>query len=244
MVNVRNFGKAQRLDGLSAGDIGVITEVLKEFADELSEVYDGRCGTVILEAQATIKNDSYPKMASYENLGYGPTKRLLEFNLPGGEAESIFFSGNKVADEAIRALLDGRRFFTGHKGASLDSNIYKSSGTNKTYESGHLMVLNSTFGRFLVGCGDNKADSDKRREHDFIYIALARTIARMFPEDELLQRGYDWMRRMSGLNYYLSDRISDEIDGILNAKPIYIREYWDEYDESVASGHVPKPFCK
>ncbi len=238
MVNVYNYGEENRTLGLANTDVRVMIEVLREYMEAFSEVYDGRCGTVILDAQPAMfvkPLKTSGEIPCIRAITYGQPKCLLRFDPPGGRAESIFFDSAKVASEAIDSLLEGKRFFYGHKNASLNGNIYKTSGTDKTYESGHLLILNALYGRFLVGCGDARADSDQRGEHDFVLIAIARTLAKMFPKDEEIQASFDWVRRASSLNYYLCDMVVGEIDNLFESMPAYIRDYWRSREEIKAA---------
>lgn len=245
-----------RSDGVSKLDTIVIRKVLNDFFNDLNDIYDERMGTIVLDAQPivlredekgqrpSIRHLTYGKSRQHavglidadggiRRLTYGEPRQLMKMHYPSGPSTTIFFDSEKVAAEAIDSLLEGKRVFYGHANASLNGNIYKTSGDGKTYESGHLMILNATYGRFLVGCGDVMTDSDKRGENDFIFIAIARILSRLFEKDEELQASFDWIRRASGLNYYLCDTIINEIDNILAASPKYLHEYhWRLTNES------------
>lgn len=223
-----------RSGGVSKLDTIVIRKVLNDFFNDLNDIYDVRMGTIALDAQPIVlRGDEKGQRPSIRHLTYGEPRQLMKMHYPSGPSTTIFFDSEKVAAEAIDSLLEGKRIFYGHANASLNGNIYKTSGDGRTNESGHLMILNATYGRFLVGCGDELADSDKRGENDFIFIAIARIFSRLFEKDEELQASFDWVRRASGLNYYLCDTIINEIDNILAASPKYLHEYhWRLTNES------------
>lgn len=240
MLNVSMIQSGGRKLGLSTSDIKVLCDILKVYFDRLPEIYDGRTGTIVLDSQAIVmKPVEKGARPSIRNLTYGDACRVMQFDFPSGPSKNIFFNSEKVAAEAIDSLLKGKRFFTGHANASLNGNIYKTSGSNHTHESGHLMILNTMYGRFLVGCGDAFADSDKRRESDYIFIAIARIIAKLFPKDEEIQASFDWIRRASNLDYYLCDTIIGQIDRIFEERPRFLHEYYWHRDNEPDGSFIP-----
>lgn len=239
-----------RKTGLSQCDIKFISLVLDDFMAKLNDdVYDGRSGTIIMDAQPTIaaktpliiKDEHGNQRPCIRNITYGNPVLLLKMHFLSGRAKSIFFDSEQVAIEAIDSLLEGKRLFYGHANASLNGNIYKTSGGGKTYESGHLMILNTSFGRFLVGCGDIMADQDKLNQCDYIFVALARTLVHMFPKDEELHASYDWIRSYSNINYYHFELVAKCIDEIFASDKRYLREYQLAITEALKSGKLQEP---
>lgn len=217
LQNVTTIEAESNEYGLSQTAAEALVKILDEFVGMHRNLYENRRGTLIIDAQKTIEKDSLFAQPSYENLTYGTPTRIMYANLPNGKAENIFYDGDRIAEGGIEALLQAKRLFSGHPGATFDCGIYESSGTGAAiYESGHLMIHNTTFGRFLAGCGDDHISSDRRGESDYLFVAISKALVMMFPEDPLLSRGDHWMcrRKDCPVAEYVCDQIGLDIKRI------------------------------
>lgn len=196
-------------------ELKALAELIDGYFEEFGEIYEFRRGTMVLDAQPTEWRDGAAKQGSWASFGmlkFGEPQLLMRFSLPNGKEATSFMNSDVMAEEAIDSLVEGRRLFANHENVYIDGDIYAVSGTDQFYEAGRLMVVNATYGRFLAGYADNFMTSDYRAEHDYLFIALARALAMLFPNDPMLQRGYDWMRISCPVPNAVADRIARIMD--------------------------------
>lgn len=205
--------------------------------------YHGRKGSVIIDGQPVVRNDmsglptvkkrrgTKPNLAS---IGFGEAQMVTSIDLPGGREKTYDFDTMEMAAQAIDALLDGDYDFSHHANMRLASGIYYPYGEDRcTLTVGALMVLEATYGRFLVGIGDQGwLDPKLSYNLEVVLVTIGRILTWMFPDDQYLQTSYDWTKRhcrAEKLYYSDAESVVDQLfrDPAFEEFGELKREFWD-----------------
>lgn len=168
-----------------------IAAVISEFAKQDTEEYSPRQGAVVIQGQQSRHTNDCAG-GSIVNLVYLPPKPVVRLQSKKNSDEYV-----EMATKSVRTLTDGEGLFKDQANRHLDSGIYQPAQplyVDVPSSPFSLMVLETTFGRILVGYADNHMTTFLHPKND-IHIAVAKTFAAMFPADTELTRSYEWLLR-------------------------------------------------
>lgn len=196
-----------KMMGLVEGQ--AIAAVINEFVKQDTEEYSPRQGAIVIQGQETRHvNDCAG--GSIVNLIYLPPKPAIELQSKKNAEEFV-----EMATKSIESLTNGEGLFKDQANRHLDSGIYQPAQplyVDTPSSPFSLMVLETTFGRILVGYADNHMKTFLHPRDD-IHIAVAKTLATMFPADTELVKSYEWLLRSS--HRVRRERVR-EIDAIID----------------------------
>lgn len=171
-------------------------EALAGIANEFA-MQDGctkRQGALLIGGQESRCFPKYTGSSTFD-LAYQPFELAIELRtsaiLPNEITEV-----NKVyaqASEGVCALAEGKGLFKAQPNRHLDPGIYYPLPlATSSASSCSMMILEATFGRFVIVYADSYAQ-EPTQSSVYIHFAIAKALVELFPQDCMLSRSYAWL---------------------------------------------------
>lgn len=213
--NVKNFNAKYDKNGLLRPESDLLLEVI----DHIIEEYPGISkGTFIMQAQTLADSVSYEKPID-----------VIRFNMGNGEKRH-YLGGDRGSDVVASSTLSD---------ASTYSRTMTYGAIRHGYNCPDWMDVETTAGRFIaIFCAEGAHDVVMKK----LYLAIAKTLSLLCPEDAVLQNSINTTFRLEFDNAEWAKDLETEIEDIFVNDRFAEVENWKKWHKSQDANSARKEF--